>query len=399
MTEPLASALSIRVLDLTEDRGLYAGKLLADLGADVIKIEAPGGGKARRTGPFKDDVPGLENSLYFINFNTNKKGITLNLDNPQGREIFKKLVSRADVVIEDFEAGRMESLGLDYPALREINNRLIFASVTGFGQDGPYSSYKAPDIVSFAMGGLMHTSGSASEPPVVAPCEQSFHSASAVAVFGIMAAIFLRLSTNTGQQVHVSAEEVITTFSQAFMRYSVGTALGARSGSQFGGAPARIFPCKDGYVHFLVFYPNHWRAFVELLGSPEAITDRVWYDSNFRSNNRDIIDPLVTTFTMSRTKSEITELCQSKGIPCNPVNSCADISQDDHFIQRGFFKEMEHPVIGRYSCLNPPYRLSETPGRIVRPAPLLGQHNGEIYGQELGYGAEELDRLKSEGII
>src|ERR1035437_1154271 len=161
---------SFRVLDLTEDRGLYAGKVLADFGAEVIKVEPPEGSRGRRTPPFKDDVPGLENSLYFLNFNANKKGISLNLESPEGKGIFKDLVETADVVIEDFEVGRMKSLRLDYSVLRKINIKLVYASLTGFGQTGPYSQFTTPDIINFAMSGLMYTSGAADEPPVVAPC-------------------------------------------------------------------------------------------------------------------------------------------------------------------------------------------------------------------------------------
>ena len=165
----------IRVLDLTETRGLYAAKVLADLGADVVKIEPPQGAQSRKIGPFKDDVPSLETSLYYVNFNTNKRGITLDINSPRGRELFSQLVSRADVLIDDCAVGFMQQIGLSYESLQKLNPRLVMASATGFGQSGPYSAYKAPDLISFAMGGLMFQSGAAAEPPVVAPCEQSYH--------------------------------------------------------------------------------------------------------------------------------------------------------------------------------------------------------------------------------
>ncbi|MBI4295881.1 MAG: CoA transferase [Chloroflexi bacterium] len=401
MTDSFASALDgVRVLDLTEDRGLYAGKLLAEFGADVIKIEKPQGSKARRVGPFKGDIPGPENSLYFANFNTNKRGITLNLDNPAGQDIFKQLANRTDVAIEDFEVGAMHALGLDYPVLRELNPRLVMASVTGFGQTGPYSHYQAPDIVSFAMGGLMYTSGEPERPPVVAPCDQAFHAVSILTAFGILAALYLRLTTGEGQLVDASAHEVMSHQNhEAIMRYSVGSELGARTGSQFLSAPARIYPCKDGYVHILAIRINHWQRLLELLGNPEMLTGSAWDDSGFRRRNTDLIDPIVTEFTMSRTKAELTELCQAKGVPCTPVNTAADFSGDRHVKERGFIREIEHPVIGRYSFLGPPYRLSQTPCRVERPAPLLGQHNREVYGGELGYSDDEMTRLKTDGII
>jgi crotonobetainyl-CoA:carnitine CoA-transferase CaiB-like acyl-CoA transferase len=390
----------IRVLDLAEDRGLYAGKLLADLGADVIKVEKPEGSKARRIGPFKDDVPSLESSLYFVNFNTNKRGITLNLDSSAGMDIFKQLATRADVVIEDFEPGTTEPQGLDYSSLRELNQRLVVASVTGFGRDGPYSRYKAPDIVNFAMGGIMYISGDPNEAPVVAPCEQAYHSASIIAVFGILAALYQRLSTGEGQLVEVSAHEVLAAVNEELiMRHSVTFEIEGRYGSQHTTAPARIYPCKDGYVHILALRPAHWRSLLELLGNPEALMDEAWYDSRFRRLNADIIDPIVTQFTMNHTKAEVTELCQARQISCSPVNTPADFANDPHVKERAFITEIEHPVIGRHSYFGSAYRLSQTPCRIERPAPLLGQHNNEVYCEELGYPHEKLAELKADGII
>ncbi|MEK7354702.1 MAG: CoA transferase [Chloroflexota bacterium] len=400
MTDVFTSALGgVKVLDLTEERGLYAGKMLADLGADVIKIEKPEGSKARRTSPFKDDIPGLENSLYFLNFNTNKRGVTLNIDSSAGRDIFKQLALRTDILIEDFEVGVMQSLGLDYPVLRELNQGIIMASITGFGQTGPYHKFKAPDLVSFAMGGMMNLNGPRNAAPVVAPCEQSYYGASVASVFGILTALFLRMSTGEGQLVDASAHEVVATFASEIMSYSNTSRIGQRSGSQFGSVPGRIYPCMDGYVHILTIRPNHWKGFLEVLGAPETLAGKEWDSGVFRNKNVDIIDAHVTEFTMTHTKIEITELCQAKGIPCTPVNTPAEFSQDPHMKERKFFVKLEHPVLGPYSYLSPPYRLSQTPCTINRPAPLLGQHNKEVYSGELGYTDKELAKLKSEGII
>jgi CoA:oxalate CoA-transferase len=390
----------IRVLELAEDRGLYAGKLLANLGADVIKIEKPGGSKARLIGPFKDDIPDTENSLYFINYNTNKKSITLDIRNSTGKDIFKRLVERADVVIEDFETGVLNSLGLDYTVLKELNPRIILASISGFGHEGPYRTFKAPDIVSFATGGLMYTSGSPDEPPVVAPCEQAYHSASIIAASSIVAALFQRLSTNEGQVVEISAHEVVAAFNEELiLRYSIGFELKGRYGSQHTVAPARFYQCKDGYVHIIALEANHWTNLLELLGNPEILMDKAWFEPFVRRHNVDIIDPIVTEFTMKYTKSEIVKLCQDRHIPCTPVNTPEDFSNDNHVKARGFITEIEHPVIGRHRYLQPHYKLSNTPCRIDHPAPLLGQHNKEVYQQELGYSNEDMKRFKVEGII
>ncbi len=400
MTDVFSSALGgVKVLDLTEERGLYAGKMLADLGADVIKIEKPEGSRARRTGPFKGDVPGLENSLYFLHYNTNKRGITLDIASAAGRDIFKQLAQKSDILIEDFEVGVMQSLGLDFPVLRELNHGLIMASITGFGQTGPYRMHKAPDIVSFAMGGMMNLNGPRSAAPVVAPCEQSYYGASVASVFGILTALFLRMSTGEGQLVDASAHEVVATFASEIMSYSNTSRIGQRAGSQFGAVPGRIYPCMDGHVHILTIRPNHWKGFFEVLGNPEALAGKEWDNGMFRNRNVEIIDAHVTEFTMTRTKMEISELCQAKGIPCTPVNTPAEFSQDPHMKERGFFVQLEHPVIGGYSYPSPPYRLNHTPCIIKRPAPLLGQHNREVYCEELGLTDKELAGLKSGGII
>jgi crotonobetainyl-CoA:carnitine CoA-transferase CaiB-like acyl-CoA transferase len=397
LTAPLTG---VKVLDLTEERGMYAGKMLADLGADVILVEKPEGSLARRKAPFKDDIPGIENSLYFIYFNTNKKGITLDVGTPAGQDVFKEMAKQADVVIEDGEVGRMQSLGLDYPVLRELNPGIIMDSVTGFGQTGPYRNYKAPDIVSFAMGGMMNLNGSPNAAPVVAPCEQSYYCASAVSVFGIVAALFLRMSTGKGQLVDTSAHEVIATFAASdVMQYGTTSKIGRRLGSQFGAVPGRIFPCKDGHVHILTIRVNHWQGLLEVIGNPEVLRGKEFEDGKFRNSNVEIIDAYVIEFTMKHTKMEIALLCQSKGVPCTPVNTPKEFSRDPHIKERGFFVDVEHPVIGRYTYFNPPFRLSKTQCSIERPAPLLGQHNREIYCRELDYTDDKLAKLKSEGLI
>jgi crotonobetainyl-CoA:carnitine CoA-transferase CaiB-like acyl-CoA transferase len=390
----------IRVLDLTEERGLYAGKLLADFGADVIKVEPPTGCEARQMVPFKDDIPNPEGSLYFISLNSNKRSITLNLRSPAGRPIFNQLVQRADVLVEDFEPPVRESLGLDYPAIRNLNQRIIVASISGFGQTGPYSRYKAPDIVSFAMGGLMYISGAPDKPPVVAPCEQAYRSTSIIAVFGILTALYQRLSTNEGQFVDASAHETMATMNEeVIMRYSLACEIKGRYGSQHTSAPARIYPCKDGYVHLVVLRPYHWRSLVDVLDNPEVLMDEVWYDPRFRRLNVDMIDPLITEFTMKYTRAEITQLLQAKGLPCTPVNTPADFAEDVHIKERDFITEFEHPAIGRHRDLGVPFKLSEMANQQQRPAPLLGQHNEEIYCDELGHPLTELARFKDEGTI
>jgi len=350
--------------------------------------------------PYKDDIPNPEGSLYFISLNRNKRSITLNVRSSAGRPIFNQLLQRADVLVEDGDPPGLGSVGLDYPAIRKLNRRIIIASISGFGRTGPYSSYKAPDIVSFAMGGVMSISGAPDRPPVVAPCEQAYHSTSIMAAFGILTALYQRLNTDEGQFVDASAHEVMATMNEEIiMRYSLAREIKGRYGSQHTSAPARIYPCKDGHVHLVVLRPYHWRSLVDVLDSPDILMDEAWYDPRFRRLNVDLIDPLITEFTLKYTKTEITQLLQAKGIPCTPVNTPADFANDVHIKERGFITESEHPVVGRHRDLDPPFELSEAGMRPQRPAPLLGQHNKEIYCDELGYSMSELARLKEEGTL
>jgi crotonobetainyl-CoA:carnitine CoA-transferase CaiB-like acyl-CoA transferase len=400
VTQNYASALEgIRVLDLTEARALYAGKLLADLGADVIKIEPPQGSEARKIGPFKGDLSSPETSLYFANFNTNKRGVTLDICSPRGKGIFVRMISTADVLLDDFEVGHMQKIGLDYQDLAALNPRLVMVSATGFGQSGPYSGYKAPDLISFAMGGLMFLSGAAAEPPVVAPCEQAYHASGLIAAFSAITALFFRLSTGRGQFIDIATHDMMSSFSQGIMRYSINSEIGGRTGSQFWAAPGRVYPCKDGYVHFLVIYPHHWVSFLELVGNPEVLSDKAWFEGGFRVRNMDLIDPFVIEFSKVRTRDEITSLCQAKGIPCSAVNTPSDVAHDPHMLGREFTAELGHAAMGIYQYLAPPYQLSETPGAIRRPVPLLGEHNVEIFCQELGIPLDEIADLKDREII
>jgi len=403
MPDILNSAFDdVRVIDLCVERGLYTGRMLADLGADVLLVEKPDGSPARRLGPFKNDIPGIENSLYFLNFNTNKKGITLNLDNLEGREVFKQLITKVDVVIEDSQPGHMQALGLNYPVLKELNPGLIMASITGFGQNGPYSSFKAPDLVSFAMGGMMYINGPENEAPVTAPCQQSYYSVSITAGFNIIAALFLRLQTGKGQYLDVSTHQVESNFAAGnggIMHYSANSQISRRRGSQFGVVPGRIYPCQDGHVHIIIIRPNHWIGLMEVMGYPEALKGEKWYNTTYRNNNVDIIDAHVIEFTLKHNKLDIAEMCQAKGVPCTPVNNMEDFYHDPHIRQRGFFQQVKHPVIGEHTFIRPPSLLSETPCRIRRSAPLLGEHNREVYCGILGYSERELEGLKEKGIV
>ncbi len=377
-----ASALEgLRVLDLADCRGQLCGRLLADLGAEVVKVEPPGGAGERRWGPFKDDVPHPERSLYFLYPNSNKKGIQLDLQDSADKESFKELVKRADVVIESFQPGYLASLGLGYDALRALNPGLVLASISGFGQTGPHSRYKAPEIVAFAMGGIMYLSGDSDKPPLSMPYELGYQLASVYAAVGAIVAVRHRRLSGTGQHVDVSSQEVQASQQYIVVNYSALENLLGRMGSRSargGSAPNGPYRCTDGFAEFFILSPWHWRNLFDWMGRPEALDDSIWENRHFRAQNVDVIDPYIHEFAAKFAKLEISEEAQRRHIPIVPINTPGEFFNDPQTRHRGSFVEAEHPQVGPHFILGAPYKLSETPCAVRRSAPLLGQHTREV---------------------
>ena len=406
--ETIPSALEdVRVIDLADEKGLYCAKLLADLGADVIKIEPPGGHPTRNRGPFFHDKPHPEKSLYFFNLNTNKRSITLNVESPDGRDLFKRLVATADVVVETFPPGYLDSLGLGYEALQQVKPDLILTSITPFGQTGPYKDYKASDIVGTAMGGQMYLAGFLDRPPDRPGASQAYHQASLHAAVGTMFALYHRDLTGQGQQVDVSMQECVTLSMETAMQFfdlrgEIRRRVGERTGDRHRYTVTGLYPCKDGYMVWMVGIRG-WDALVGWLaeeGVAEDLTDEKYQDPNERLRALDHIDAIFGRFVRDRSRQELYHEGQRRGIICVPVNSVADLLQDDQLLSRGYFVDVEHPelrAVLRYP--GPPYRLSETPWRMGRRPPLIGEHNLEVYEKDLGISRQELARLKEMGVI
>ncbi|MBI4641473.1 MAG: CoA transferase [Candidatus Tectomicrobia bacterium] len=389
-----------RVLDLATPIGTYCPKLLADLGADVIKIEPPEGDPSRRIGPFKEDIPHHERSLYFLNFNTNKRGITLNLQTPDGKELFQSLVRKADIVVETFNPGYLRSLGLDYTHLSQINPKLILTSITPFGQTGPYKEYGEADIVGFAMGGLMSMSGEADGPPCTAPDNQAYMMTGVHAAAATLMALWGRELHGSGQQIDVSMFEVLAAISSGQLtRYTLEGEVSQRTGSHSDATPGDNYPCKDGHVRISIFTIRNWKNFVEWIGNPPELLDPKFDFPKMRQMNMEYIDRFVEEFTKTRTKAELYESGQKMQVPVTPVSTPEEFFSNSHTIAREFFVSAEHPEIGTFRLPGAPYKLSETPWRVYRPAPLLGEHNVEIYQGELELSLEDLVILKGNGVI
>jgi crotonobetainyl-CoA:carnitine CoA-transferase CaiB-like acyl-CoA transferase len=406
-----------RVLDLTDERGYLCGQILGDLGADVIKIEPPGGDPGRRIGPFYHDIPDPEKSLFWFAYNTNKRGITLNIETADGREIFKRLVKTADFVIESFPPGYMDRLGLGYSLLSQINPRIIMTSITPFGQEGPYKDYKAADIVLMAMSGLMYLTGDPDRPPVRVSFPQAYLHASAEAAVGTMIAHHHRELTGEGQWVDASAQEsVIEPTGLALWHWDMHREnlqrLGPwRGGLSMGGKQKLLWECKDGHMSYSI-YGGHTgapanRALIKWMDeegmAPDFLKEKDWENFDITKASQAELDQIsepIGRFFLEHTKEEIYEEAIRRRLFIDPVATISDLLENPQLSARAFWQEVDHPELGTAITYPGAFvRLSEASCRIRHRAPLIGEHNEEIYKKELGLSKEELVILKQAGVI
>lgn len=405
MTKEKEGALSgYRVLDLTDSNGAYCTKLLADLGADVIKIERPEGDPGRRVPPFVDDVPHPEKSLYFLHRNANKRGVSLKLDNVEGSTILKRLVTTADVLVDNFPPDYMASLGLNYSVLSEINPGLIMASITEFGHSGPYKERKGSNLVDFAQSGIMITSGYPGKEPCLLPGSPAYDSASVHASVSIVAALYMRSSTKQGQYIDTSVHITSRTglYPWIIPNYSYALNPGGpppTSENRMGAQIYPVFPCKDGFIRVIALTPRQWDALVRVLDNPEVLQTEEWRSFMYRIGNADDLYALMLEFTAKFTMRELFEAGRREGVPIAPILSIADFYNSPQTKAREYFVEVDHPVAGKADYPGPPYKWTETPATVRRPAPCLGEHNEEVYCQELGLSKDNLASLRGSGIV
>ena len=405
MAKEQEGALSgYRVLDLADSKGAYCTKLFADLGADVIKIERPEGDPGRAMPPFVDDVPHPEKSLHFLHRNAGKRGITLNLDTEEGRDIFRKLVKTADVLVDNSPPDYMVSLGLDYPALKEINPRLIMASITEFGHSGPYKDRKGSNLVDFAMSGVMITSGYPGKEPCLLPGSPAYDAASVHASIGIIAALYMRSATGQGQYIDASVHETSRMGLYPWIVPNYSYALNPdspppTSETRMGASIYPVYPCKDGLIRVIALTPRQWDALVRVLGSPEVLLMEEWRGFLYRIANTDDLYALMLEFTEKYTMMELFEAGKREGVPIAPILNIEDFYNSPHTKAREYFVEVDHPVAGKGDYPGPPYKWTETPPGIQRPAPCLGEHNIEIYCEELGFSKDNLVALRGARVL
>ncbi len=388
-TGGVAALEGVRVVELGQGVSApFCARLLADYGAEVIKVEPPGGGDvARSWGPFPADEPHPEKSGLFFSLNTNKRSVTLDPGSEHGRELLWKLLERADAFVENNPPARMREWGLDPASLRARFPKLLTVSITPFGQTGPYADWKGCDLNAF------HLSGAGSRycgRPGEAPLEQGTFAAD---YFGAYVAATWALGSlfaeGEGRAEHIDvacAEAIAALFvgAQNIGLYAQDGIFGKRSGIGLPlAAPATILPCKDGYVWMIALEVGQWRGLVRAMGNPDWAAPEMFDDMGVRAQNADFIYPLIEAWTAERTKQEIMDLCQANGVPSTAVYTVEDIAQLTHMADRGFFVELDHPLLGSVRTLGAPVLLPESPAGPRRAAPLLGEHNDEILSEEL----------------
>ncbi|MGB2855874.1 MAG: CoA transferase [Dehalococcoidia bacterium] len=398
----------VKVLDLTwHIAGPYCTKLLADYGAEVIKVEKPGEGEpARRMGPFFKDDPHPEKSGLFLHLNTNKKGITLNLKSAKGKKILKELAKDADILVESFRPHVMPSLGLDYETLEQINPKLLMTSISSFGQTGPYRDFKASEIVEYAMGGEMYSTGTAGREPLKLGGNVTQYQAGTVAAVSTMGGLFSAQSQGVGQHVDVSIMETQAGSTDRRIIYLLGYACAGvittrwpppRDAVRMMILPQGVYPCKDGFVNTLSL-PQWWPRYLEAMEMPE-LKDDPRFQNIFSAEAGMEFDAIWYSWLADRTKDELFEIFRRANIASAPVNSPEDILSNPHLKAREYFTEIDHPETGKVTYPGAPIHMMETPSKVRYPAPLLGQHNKEIYCDRLGYTREDLVKLRESGII
>jgi crotonobetainyl-CoA:carnitine CoA-transferase CaiB-like acyl-CoA transferase len=415
----------LRALDLAGEEAVYCTKLLADLGADVIRVEPPGGSDIRKLGPFVGDVADGERSIQHLYFNTSKRGITLDITTPEGRDLLLRLAAKADVVVESFKPGRMASLGLGYDDLRRARPDIILTSVTGFGQTGPHSGWEWSDLVDVAMSGILTLSGFVDRPPYRPYPSQAYYCGSVEAAIGTLLAVTARDVQGEGQWIDVSIQESLSMAQETamqtwdFLHRARRRAGGVEQAIRLGG----LQEVADGYVFAMIGLAGAGAplsAFVEWMDEEGAAGDLV--ESGVLADLKEIAasgrgaarDPALLqrmqghigkvadqakVFMKSRPKREVYIRGQQHGFLIGAANDPRDIVESEQLIARGWFQEVPHPELGMtIKFPGSPYHISDCPARVRRRAPLLGEHNAEVYG-EAGVSDGELAALKARGVV
>jgi formyl-CoA transferase len=399
----MSTALAgIRIIDMTHNQaGPACTQILAWLGAEVIKLETPGRGDVARVNMRN---PGdTSDSLFFLVLNANKRSLTLNLKTDEGKELFKKLIQQADVLVENFSPGALSRLGLGYDVLEELNPRLVYATIKGFGTYGPYSTYKSFEPIAQAMGGAMSVTGFPDNPPTYTWAAIGDSGTGMHLAIGILAALQQRHGTGRGQMVEVSMQDAVTNLMRVSLRdhQRLGHAV-PRHGNQLGQAvPGTTYPCHPGgandYVYIYV-QQQMWPAFLEVIGRPELQDDPKYNTPETRWEHRDKLQAIITAWTQQHTKYEVMRRLGEAGVPCGACQDTAEVLADPHLRARDMILDLDYPGRGTYQTVGCPVKLSKSPARVMRP-PQLGEHTDTILTELCDTPPEDLQRLRQQGVI
>ncbi len=388
----------IKILDLSRAlAGPYCTMMLADMGAEVIKLEMPGrGDDSRSWGP-----PFVEGeSAYFMSVNRNKKSLTLNMKSEKSTEIIHKLIKQSDVLVENFRPGAMERLGLGYEQVKGMNPKIIYASISGFGQDGPYRMLPGFDQVLQGMGGLMSITGEPGGPPIKVGVAVADISGGMFAAYGIMVALYNRERTGKGQLVDVS----LLDSQVAWLTYRAGAYFASGDVPQPVGSghpvivPYQAFKAKDVYINIAVGNDQLWERFCKAVGLVKEMDDPKFVTNAKRVENRGEIVKIIGDLIITRNGEEWLKILNDAGVPCGPIYTIDKIFADPQVLHRQMLKELDHPRAGKVKVTGIPVKLSETPGEVTTAPPVLGQHTHEILA-ELGYSSQDVEKLTQEKVV
>ena len=388
----------IKVIEFaTMVSGPYCGKLLADMGADVVKVEPPEGDPSRRYGPFPKIGPHLERSAMFLYNNTSKRGVTLNLEGVEAPDAFKRFIKWADVLIDNYPPSYLENLGFTWDAMSKLNASLVYTSITPYGRTGPRAGVKGDELSIIHAGGLGNLIPSRSVDVTRPPTKMGGHPVGyhggLTAALATIAALLGRMKTGRGRAIDISLQEAILAMVQP-------NVAGARyQGTTWSRVPDRPpvsgrMKTQDGYVIVGAYEDHHFRAFTEVMGNPEWAVAPEWNSQAYRTFHGMDIAPMMHKWMLQQKNDDVYHDSAKKGIPMGPINSAKDVMNNRQYAARRYFVEVDHEEAGKYRYAGWPYQMSATPPRVGRPAPLLGQHNQEVYCNCLGYSVEELGHLQ-----
>jgi CoA:oxalate CoA-transferase len=394
----------VTVLDLGQVIAMpFCTMLLADLGARVIKVESPERGRERVSLGVKRRRDGVEERVPAAQYrDRNKLGVTLDLKTPAGVELFRELVKRADVVSENFSVGTMERLGLGYEDVRRANPGIVYASITAFGQTGPYAPQRGYDMLAQAISGYMSITGYPDGPPTRSGQSISDYYAGMLCAFSIVSALHYRQRTGRGQRIDLALlDSLVVALDNLGERYTVGGEILTRAGNvSFAGSATGIYPAADGHVAVAASASNAvWARFCAVIGRDELTRDPGFVTAAARRDRRDEIAAIIQAWTGPRAKADVVRVLAMAGVPAAPVNNVAEMVADPQVRAREMFVELDHPIYGPLTTTGTPLKLSETPGQLRWLAPMPGEHNEEVFVGLLGHSRDDLARWRAEGVI